>query len=108
MADYKGKRPNSWYAKNLASCQEKSRNYYKTHKELKRLLNKKDKVFNAFRKFTNCCIICFETNPFVLEEHHPFPNSKTKVCLCGNCHNLIHYNCHKKSPALLEFFAFSD
>jgi predicted HNH restriction endonuclease len=35
------------------------------------------------------CIVCGDSRPFVLQEHHVEPESKTLVKLCANCHDLL-------------------
>lgn len=51
----------------------------------------------------DCCVCCLETNPFVLERHHPFKGSQFKITLCAKCHRLIHFCKKKRTPTLLEF-----
>ncbi|MGI0012627.1 MAG: hypothetical protein ACREBU_04175 [Nitrososphaera sp.] len=40
---------------------------------------------------SGCCIICFEANPLVLEQHHIAgrQNSSATITLCANCHKIL-------------------
>ncbi|MGI0014862.1 MAG: hypothetical protein ACREBU_15690, partial [Nitrososphaera sp.] len=40
---------------------------------------------------SGCCIICFEANPLVLEQHHIAGknNSNATVTVCANCHKVL-------------------
>jgi predicted HNH restriction endonuclease len=35
------------------------------------------------------CIICGDSRPFVLQEHHLEPDGERLVKLCANCHDLV-------------------
>lgn len=35
------------------------------------------------------CIVCGDSRPFVLQEHHLEPESETLVKLCENCHDTV-------------------
>ena len=40
-----------------------------------------------------CCLICFESDPFKLQNHHPFgekENPDFVIHLCANCHQVTH------------------
>lgn len=41
-------------------------------------------------KGNGCCLICFDFNPFHLQNHHPFKESEFQITLCAICHSEIH------------------
>jgi len=49
------------------------------------------KCLDKFRIGSGCCIICFNPNPLVLEEHHLFgaANSDVTITVCANHHVLF-------------------
>ena len=51
----------------------------------------KDNVLGFDLSGSGCCIICFESNPIVLEQHHIAGrnNSTATVTVCGNCHKIL-------------------
>ena len=40
---------------------------------------------------SGCCIVCFEANPLVLEQHHIAGrhNSSATITVCANCHKVL-------------------
>ena len=46
----------------------------------------------ALIKLGGCCILCFETEPFNLEIHHPYGREKepkVMVTICRSCHRKL-------------------
>ena len=52
---------------------------------------KNDNAFGFDLSGSGCCIICFEINPIVLEQHHIAgrQNSNATVTVCCNCHKIL-------------------
>ena len=79
----------------------RAKRYKDTHKEQYRDYY----LFKRIKSSPGCCMVCFETNPFILENHHPFyEDDEFTICLCDKCHDLIHWRTYEKSPTLLKFF----
>lgn len=54
-------------------------------------LIKENKWLQQFFQSQNCCVICFHSDPFDLEEHHVGAknNSNFTISLCRNCHGKV-------------------
>ena len=65
----------------------KERNYIKRRKRL----IEEQKWRDTFLSSDGCCLICGETNPFVLVEHHYAGrrNSSETITLCADCHEIV-------------------
>ena len=94
----------TWCGKHPEKRNEIVKRYREKHKEK---YNQAGRARGAFKtlKELSCCIVCFETNPFMLENHHPFgDDDEFTVCLCGKHHNLNHVSRTRKTPTIFEFF----
>lgn len=115
-----------WKRRQRPAVKNKRRKYYQEHREqissYKRKYHQehREEIISRMRKkyrnngfFTQlqflkgdgCCLICFETNPFMLENHHIFgkKSNDLKFTFCANHHVLL----GKKPvrPEILRFFA---
>ena len=81
---------------------EYHKKYREENREKVRMLKRTDDFFKRFIR-CSCCVFCFESNPFMLEEHHIFGRKNNlTIYLCSNHHSLLGKAIPR--PKLLGFF----
>lgn len=93
------KRKNSieWYYKHREESIKRAKEWNKNNKERRA---KRIRVTYWLRGHSSdssyldgdsCCLNCFETNPFVLQNHHLYGRKKSReiITLCANCHEML-------------------
>lgn len=82
------------YMKNYRSKPE-----YKLLQRIRKLFKRWEKArigrIEALFKLGGTCVLCFETDPFKVETHHPFGrihHPEIMILLCRSCHRKTHEN----------------
>lgn len=92
-----------WRDKNKDKIHEWGKRYKKKHEKIIKINSMYKYYLKSLMEFS-CCMICFNSNPFMLETHHVFGNhSGTEICLCSNHHRILRNNKSQPKGLLLEF-----
>ena len=91
-----------YYLKNRDQVKASARSYYYSHRQKRIAYGSESGYINSFISRC-CCVICFEYNPFILENHHIFgKKDDLTFTFCSNHHRLL--GTKPIRPKILEFF----